>query len=139
MTEQFILGYLSNALGLSMEDLQKIASGTIILNKNPNEIKEFILENADLKITFLRNLYNQRIDFVRFASLFNLKADELYQNVDNTLYWLNALDFRVKVNVTFRRQLGKFLFDNYNYSYNQIANILNVAPTTIQTDKNYWI
>lgn len=139
MTEQFILGYLSNALGLSMEDLQKIASGTIILNKNPSEIKEFILENADLKITFLRNLYNQRIDFLRFASLFNLNADELYQNVDNTLYWLNALDFRVKVNVTFRRQLGKFLFDNYNYSYNQIANILNVAPTTIQTDKNYWI
>lgn len=135
-TESFKLGYFLNKLGLTPEDLEKIMNGSIKLNQKPEDIREFILRDCDLKVTFLRSMSNIGINPYELGNILNVDANLLINNTDNFAFWINNIDFRVKINVNHRRQIVKFLTDK-NISLNSIADILDVAVSTVQNDKNY--
>lgn len=136
-TESFKLGYLLNKLGLTPIDLEKIMNGSIIINQKPEDIREAILLNCDLKITFLRSMVNMGVDPYELGRVLNTDPNLLIGNVDNFGFWVNNLDFRVKINVNLRREFIKFLMTK-NISLNSIASILDIAVSTIQNDKTYF-
>lgn len=134
-TESFKLGYLLKVLGLTPIDLERIMNGNIIITQDPKDIREYILEGCDLKVTFLRNMVNIGTDPYELARILNTDANSLIINVDNFGFWVNTLDFRVKINVNLRRELIKYLVRK-EITLNAIANILDVAISTVQNDRN---
>lgn len=133
-SESYILGYLTRSFGLTPDDIQKIITGNLTLDKSPEEIRDFILNNCIYKITLLRHFYNLGMNIYDIANLFQVDLNIMTQNIDNFSYWINYIDFRAKMNIEIRRRILSYL-ETQNISYNKIAEILNVSISTIQNDR----
>lgn len=132
-SESYILGYLSRSFGLTFDDIQKIITGNLILEKTPEEIKNFIFNDCNYRTTILRNIANLGVDINQFSALVKIDQKLLNSEIDNFNFWFNTIDFRAKSNINLRRILLQFLDNKANYK--KIAEILNVSISTIQNDR----
>ena len=136
-SENYILGNLLAKLGISFEEAIRIVEGNIKLEKSPETIRNYILENCSIKISFLRNLYNSGINLQDFSSLIFTDYNNLMQNLDNNYFWINTIDFKAKNNIELRRNIVNFLAMR-GLNSNKIANLLDVSPSAIQNDRNIF-
>lgn len=139
ISESYILGVILSKFGLTLEDAYKIQNGQLKLNKNSEEIRDFLLENSEIKTLFLRKLVNYGLNLNDLSSTIPVTFGELQSNIDNNFYWLNGIDFAIKINSHLRKKIGQLLYSK-GYSFKIIGDLLGVSATTIHTDsKNGWI
>lgn len=132
-SENFILGCILNKIGLTLSEAQKIAEGNLNLNKTPAEIRDYLLEDSEEKLTLLRSLFNIGLNLDEFAIYMGIPLFKV-NDLDNVYFWFNQLNFSLKINIEFRKKIVRYLSER-NFSVNSIAKILNVSPSVIQKDK----
>lgn len=132
-SENFILGSLLSRIGLTLNEAQKIAEGNLNLNKSPEDIRDFLLEDSEEKVTFLRSLFNTGLNLDEFSTKIGIPSFSI-NDIDNVYFWFNKLNFSLKVNIEFRKKIVHFLL-NKNFTVNSISKILNVSPSVINKDR----
>lgn len=138
MSEAYILGAILSKIGLTFDDACKIENGQLKLNKSSQEIRDFLLENSEIKTFFLRKLVNYGFNLQELADRISININELNANVDNGFYWLNGINFAMKINSSIRKRIGCLLYGK-GYSYKMIGELLEVSATTIHSDKRgFW-
>ncbi|MHA4985304.1 hypothetical protein [Cetobacterium somerae] len=139
--DSFLLGVLLKVTGLSKSDVLKIANNELMLDedKTPSDIRNYILEDSELKVTLLRKLSNIGVNVNDLCIRFNLIQNEVLSNVDNYFYYFNTIDFKLRNSSNWRNQMIDLLL-TYNIKSRDIANILDIGYTTVRNyirDKNY--
>lgn len=137
--DRILLGVLLNTIGLTLDEVQDIASGRVSIETDPWKIKELIFEGAEANNTLVRKILKYGLTLDEIGELFgDITSDKIEENIDNIYFFANSIDFTLKINKRLRRKIGKVLYEEHSFSLNQIANLLNVSTSTISLDKDIY-
>ncbi|MGL5125833.1 MAG: hypothetical protein ACRC6U_07630 [Fusobacteriaceae bacterium] len=127
------LGVLLKITGLTLVDIQKIINNELILDDKvtPSEVRNFILDDSENKVTLLRKMLNLGILLNDFSTYFNFDISEVEKNTDNIFYYVNTVDFKMRSNSNLRNQMIDFL-KNYKINSSQISEILDIGYSTVR-------
>ncbi|MGL5962909.1 MAG: hypothetical protein ACRCZ2_00700 [Fusobacteriaceae bacterium] len=127
------LGVLLKITGLTLVDVQKIINNELILDDKvtPSEVRNFILDDSENKVTLLRKMSNLGILLIDFSTSFNFDIYEVEKNTDNIFYYVNTVDFKMRSNSNLRNQMIDFL-KNYKINSRQISEILDIGYSTVR-------
>lgn len=127
------LGVLLKITGLTLVDVQKIINNELILDDKvtPSEVRNFILDDSENKVSLLRKMSNLGIILSDFSNYFNFDAYEVERNIDNPFYYVNTVDFKMRSNSNLRNQMIDFL-KNSRINSRQISEILDIGYSTVR-------
>lgn len=129
----FLLGVILKITGLSTTDIAKIANNELMLDesKTPSDIRNYILEDSEFKVTLLRRLNNIGIPLNEFSNNFKFNTQEVVNNIDNFFYYVNAVDFKLRTSSILRNQMIDFLV-SHHIRNREIAEILDIGYSTVR-------
>lgn len=127
-----LLGALLRISGLTIMDIQNILNGTVILNSNPQEVRNFILENYSFPSTLLARLYEKNInlDIINCMGIQSIPIETLKNLLYNPGEFPNNIDFSFKSNLELRKKMIINLHEK-GKTQEDIAYILNLSTTTV--------
>lgn len=132
-----LLGALLNLTGLTFYDVNQLLLGAWYPKQKPQNVKNYILNDADVIETFLKKASDLQINFDILVKIYNKFYDKtetvtsFMNNIDNPTFTLNGHSFSLKKNKEIRDKLLKELFKTYDINKNQLALLFNVVPSTV--------
>lgn len=128
-----LLGALLKITGLSIYEVQCIIKGDLILKSKNDYIKSLIMEGAEWRKLFCLKSFINNITIEDLNEAFGtMYSDVDYKsNIRNPNFYLNQFNFSLKDSNLIRKKLANILKNKYSFSQNQIADILDISPTTV--------
>ncbi len=128
-----LLGALLRITGMTITEIQWILQGNLILDTLPSTVRATILEKSEYRTLFCRKVLSKNIDVKDLNKIFGTNYDlQMFSsNADMTNFPLNLYNFSLKDNQKYRKELCQLLKTKYNFSNNEIARFLEIAPSTV--------
>lgn len=128
-----LLGVLLQITGLSIWEVQSIISGDIRLNTVGKNIRSLIINDADLRQFFAVRAIESGISIKVLNEAFNtsIKENEYKSNAHLPNFIFNQFNFSLKSSVKIRENLVKILNEEYRFTNNQTAILLDISPSTV--------
>ncbi|MGO5425932.1 hypothetical protein [Fusobacterium mortiferum] len=128
-----LLGALLRITGMTITEIQWILQGSLILDTLPSTVRATILEKSEYRTSFCRKVLSKNIDVKDLNKIFGTNYDlqMLSSNSDSPNFPLNLYNFSLKDNQKYRKELCLLLKTKYNFSNNEIARFLEIAPSTV--------
>lgn len=128
-----LLGALLQITGLSINELQFIIQGQLLLENPPKIIRAYILEKASFKSTLCAKFLENSIDFSDLNEVFNTNYELslIHHHLYNIQFPPKSYNFSLKQHFGIRRRLIQKLKTKYQFPNKKIADILDIAPATV--------
>lgn len=113
MNDSFLLGVMLKITGLTKKEIELISNNELIISekRNSTNVREHLLFESRIEISFLKSLYIKGVNMKRLAKNFHLSQEEVMENLGNQHYFFNQINFEKKSNEELKNKMINFLIE----------------------------